>query len=77
MQGRANKAPKKELVIESPQQYKRSVAAEPEVEPVPQVVVSDSSNWHGDHHSFWFMFGRAVLASQNRSDPQESKSCKG
>uniref|UniRef100_A0A3Q2WBW1 Dedicator of cytokinesis 9 n=1 Tax=Haplochromis burtoni TaxID=8153 RepID=A0A3Q2WBW1_HAPBU len=37
MQGRASKTPKKELVIESPQQYKRLVAAEPEVDPVPQV----------------------------------------
>ncbi len=40
MQGRANKAPKKELVIESPQQYKSSAAAEAEVDTVPQVVVS-------------------------------------
>lgn len=42
MQGRANKAPKKELVIESPQQYKSlaGAEAEAEVEAVPQVVVS-------------------------------------
>lgn len=45
MQGRANKTPKKELVIESPQQYKilaaaAAAAAEAEVEAVPQVVVS-------------------------------------
>ncbi|CDQ68394.1 unnamed protein product [Oncorhynchus mykiss] len=39
MQGRANKAPKKELVIESPQQYKSLAGAEAEVEAVPQVVV--------------------------------------
>lgn len=45
MQGRANKTPKKELVIESPQQYKilaAAAAAEAEVEAVPQVVVSHS-----------------------------------
>lgn len=41
MQGRASKAPKKELVIESPQQY-RSLA-EAEVDTVPQVVVSLST----------------------------------
>lgn len=40
MQGRASKAPKKELVIESPQQYKS--LAEAEVDTVPQVVVSPS-----------------------------------
>lgn len=40
MQGRANKGPKKELVIESPQQYKSLAGAEAEVEAVPQVVVS-------------------------------------
>uniref|UniRef100_A0A3B4WFH0 Dedicator of cytokinesis protein 9-like n=1 Tax=Seriola lalandi dorsalis TaxID=1841481 RepID=A0A3B4WFH0_SERLL len=39
MQGRASKAPKKELVIESPQQYKSLAAAEAEVDTVPQVVV--------------------------------------
>ncbi|XP_049905635.1 dedicator of cytokinesis protein 9-like [Epinephelus moara] len=39
MQGRASKAPKKELVIESPQQYKSLAAAETEVDAVPQVVV--------------------------------------
>lgn len=42
MQGRASKAPKKELVIESPQQYKSLAAAEAEVDTVPQVVVSHS-----------------------------------
>lgn len=42
MQGRASKAPKKELVIESPQQYKSLAAAETEVDAVPQVVVSHS-----------------------------------
>lgn len=41
MQGRASKAPKKELVIESPQQYKS--LAEAEVDTVPQVVVSPAS----------------------------------
>lgn len=40
MQGRASKAPKKELVIESPQQYRSLAAAEAEVDAVPQVVVS-------------------------------------
>lgn len=40
MQGRASKTPKKELVIESPQQYKSLNAAEAEVDTVPQVVVS-------------------------------------
>lgn len=40
MQGRAGKAPKKELVIESPQQYRSLAAAEAEVDSVPQVVVS-------------------------------------
>ncbi|KAJ8338531.1 hypothetical protein SKAU_G00374970 [Synaphobranchus kaupii] len=39
MQGRAGKAPKKELVIESPQQYRNLVTAEPEVDTVPQVAV--------------------------------------
>ncbi|XP_076026223.1 dedicator of cytokinesis protein 9-like isoform X2 [Genypterus blacodes] len=39
MQGRASKAPKKELVIESPQQYKSLAAAEAEVDSVPQVLV--------------------------------------
>uniref|UniRef100_A0A671WCI3 Dedicator of cytokinesis 9 n=1 Tax=Sparus aurata TaxID=8175 RepID=A0A671WCI3_SPAAU len=39
MQGRAGKAPKKELVIESPQQYRSLAAAEAEVDSVPQVVV--------------------------------------
>lgn len=38
MQGRASKAPKKELVIESPQQYKSLAAAEAEVDTVAQVV---------------------------------------
>uniref|UniRef100_A0A3Q2P0T9 Dedicator of cytokinesis C/D N-terminal domain-containing protein n=1 Tax=Fundulus heteroclitus TaxID=8078 RepID=A0A3Q2P0T9_FUNHE len=37
MQGKAGKAPKKELVIESPRQYKNP--AEVEVDSVPQVVV--------------------------------------
>ncbi|MEQ2275473.1 Dedicator of cytokinesis protein 9, partial [Xenotaenia resolanae] len=37
MQGKAGKASKKELVIESPQQYKNP--AEVEVDSVPQVVV--------------------------------------
>lgn len=41
MQGKAGKAPKKELVIESPQQYKNP--AEAEVDSVPQVVVSTHS----------------------------------
>uniref|UniRef100_A0A3Q3J9H8 Dedicator of cytokinesis 9 n=1 Tax=Monopterus albus TaxID=43700 RepID=A0A3Q3J9H8_MONAL len=36
MQGRSSKAPKKELVIESPQQYKRSTPSEAEVDTVPQ-----------------------------------------
>lgn len=40
MQGRANRTPKKELVIESPLQYKRRAANEPEMDTVPQVVVS-------------------------------------
>ncbi|XP_061143232.1 dedicator of cytokinesis protein 9 isoform X5 [Syngnathus typhle] len=39
MQGRASKVPKKELVIESPQQYQSLAAAEAEVDSVPQVVV--------------------------------------
>ncbi|XP_028992394.1 dedicator of cytokinesis protein 9 isoform X10 [Betta splendens] len=38
MQGRAGKAPKKELVIESPQQYKSSAAREAEAAAGPQVV---------------------------------------
>ncbi|TNN36266.1 Dedicator of cytokinesis protein 9 [Liparis tanakae] len=42
MQGRVSKAPKKELVIESPQQYKSSAAAESEVDAAPQVVVNHS-----------------------------------
>lgn len=41
MQGRAGKASKKELVIESPQQYKS--LAEAEVDSVPQVAVSHFS----------------------------------
>lgn len=40
MQGRASKAPKKELVIQSPQQFKGS--AEAEAEAVAQVAVSHS-----------------------------------
>lgn len=40
MQGRSSKTPKKELVIESPQQYKKLAAAEVEVDPAPQVLVS-------------------------------------
>ena len=46
MQGRANKSPKKELVIESPQQYKSLAAAETEVDSVPQVVVSHWKTFH-------------------------------
>ncbi|XP_066562846.1 dedicator of cytokinesis protein 9 isoform X7 [Amia ocellicauda] len=38
MQGRANKTPKKELVIESPQQYKNTPAPDTEVDTVVQVV---------------------------------------
>lgn len=38
MQGRAGKAPKKEMVIESPQQYKSLAEIEAEVEGVPQVA---------------------------------------
>lgn len=45
MQGRASKAPKKELVIESPQQYKSFAAAEAEVDTVPQVVVSSRTSY--------------------------------
>lgn len=48
MQGRASKAPKKELVIESPQQYKSLAAAETEVDTVPQVVVSHSKIGYSD-----------------------------
>lgn len=48
MQGRAGKAPKKELVIESPQQYKSFAAAEAEVDTVPQVVVSHSRTSNED-----------------------------
>ena len=40
MQGRASKAPKKELVIESPQQYKSLAGTEAEGEATPQVAVS-------------------------------------
>lgn len=43
MQGRAGKAPKKELVIESPQQYKGLPTTEAEAESVPQVAVSHSN----------------------------------
>ncbi|KAI1899017.1 hypothetical protein AGOR_G00078350 [Albula goreensis] len=39
MQGRASKASKKELVIESPQQYRSLSTAENEVDSVPQVAV--------------------------------------
>ncbi|MGH0153285.1 UNVERIFIED_CONTAM: hypothetical protein FKN15_024441 [Acipenser sinensis] len=38
MQGRTNKTPKKELVIESPQQYKNTASCEGEVETVVQVL---------------------------------------
>lgn len=48
MQGRASKAPKKELVIESPQQYKSLAAAEAEVDAVPQVVVSHPRTLYKD-----------------------------
>lgn len=40
MQGRTNKTLKKELVIESPQQYKNTASCEGEVETVVQVLVS-------------------------------------
>ncbi|KAG7463763.1 hypothetical protein MATL_G00180100 [Megalops atlanticus] len=39
MQGRANKTPKKELVIESPQQYRSLALSEAEVDSAPQVAV--------------------------------------
>lgn len=43
MQGRAGKAPKREMVIESPQQYKCLAEIEAEVEPGSQVAgVSDT-----------------------------------
>lgn len=43
MQGRAGKAPKREMVIESPQQYKCLAEIEAEVEPGSQVAgVSDA-----------------------------------
>lgn len=43
MQGRAGKAPKREMVIESPQQYKCLAEIEAEVEAGSQVVaVSDA-----------------------------------
>lgn len=53
MQGRASKAPKKELVIEGPQQYKSLAAAEAEVDTVPQVVVSHSRSFINE--TFWLM----------------------
>lgn len=55
MQGRASKAPKKELVIESPQQYKSLAAAEDEVDKVPQVVVSHSRHYIKTYETFWFI----------------------
>lgn len=39
MQGRAGKAPKREMVIESPQQYKSLAEIEAEVEAGSQVAV--------------------------------------
>lgn len=43
MQGRVGKAPKREMVIESPQQYKCLAEIEAEVEPGSQVAgVSDA-----------------------------------
>lgn len=39
MQGRTVKSPKREMVIESPQQYKSLAEIEAEVEGVPQVPV--------------------------------------
>lgn len=43
MQGRTGKAPKREMVIESPQQYKCLAEIEAEVEPGSQVAgVSDA-----------------------------------
>ncbi|MGH0151474.1 UNVERIFIED_CONTAM: hypothetical protein FKN15_049381 [Acipenser sinensis] len=48
MQGRTNKTPKKELVIESPQQYKNTASCEGEVETVVQVlcIKTYNSDWH-------------------------------
>lgn len=63
MQGRASKAPKKELVIESPQQYKS--LAEAEVDTVPQVVVSHSSTFYKD---IWESSFKSLLACQSYSD---------
>lgn len=68
MQGRASKTPKKELVIESPQQYKRLVAAEPEVDPVPQVVVSHSSNSYRDVRLFGLHLKRKKKISTDVSN---------
>lgn len=55
MQGRVSKAPKKELVIESPQQYRGLAAAEAEVDAGPQVVVSHSRTFKDTQDYFWFM----------------------
>lgn len=57
MQGRASKAPKKELVIESPQQYKS--LAEAEVDTVPQVVVSTF------YEDIWEISFKSLLACQS------------
>ena len=48
MQGRAGKAPKREMVIESPQQYKSLAEIEAEVEAGSQVAAV-SSHCEGSH----------------------------
>lgn len=56
MQGRASKAPKKELVIESPQQYKSLAAAEAEVDPVAQVVSHSKKKRKSHFYTCVFVF---------------------
>lgn len=45
MQGRAGKAPKREMVIESPQQYKSLAEIEAEVEAGSQVAAVSVRHW--------------------------------
>lgn len=66
MQGRTGKAPKKDIVIEGPQQYKSLAPAEAEVDAVPQVVVSHSrSRYFHLTLIFWVVLKNAAL---NRKD---------
>lgn len=65
MQGKTAKVTKKELVIESPQQY-RSLS-ETEVDTVPQVAVSQSSGADGSSCFFKKLFFPSYSANRGKS----------